>query len=125
MKRIVVVIAIFLLMGCTTIQTKDVCLTVQTGKTTANLCKSEAKNIPPDFPDELFVKWFSLAPSHFYGIDIDQDEIPDEVVAMWMDANGNPLAAIHLAILPNGMRAWALVEFNGAAHVAWVGKNAT
>jgi len=124
---LVIVFVFLMVMGCATFAKPDICVTVKFKNSEEQICKNDAKGLPPDFPDDLFLKWFSLVPGEYFGIDFDDDNGPEEILFLWLDDYGKTIAILFQKVNKNKPNlAWAFVEVNNDfMEIKWVGKGAT
>jgi len=124
---LVIVFVFLMVMGCATFAKPDICVTVKFKNSEEQICKNDAKGLPSDFPDDLFLKWFSKTPTILDPISQDKKGTIKDRAWSWIDNQGNILATIYMAILSdNHIVAWAFVEVNNEfMEIKWVGREAT
>ena len=130
MKKILIVIGAIIalfMVGCALTTNAHRAFAVDPQRLGERIYKDEFPILPSDFPNELFVKWFSRSNFGLVPVDFNGDKKIDTIIGMWIDNNKEPLAAIHIDIFPSEkLVATGFVEFNNSrAQIVWIAKCAT
>lgn len=106
----ILVFGIILLMG---LARGDACIeTDQHGM----FCKSDVPILLPDFPDELFIKYWSGA----YSVGCMATKIPNIMLCGFFDKNENLVAIAWMEFINQYEGyVWCFVEINGKANIVW------